>query len=128
MSNFAQATREKLRFSAKQGLLTTEQLWDLGITALANMVRRLGTQLKSENNDDEFAFLDDAPSKVDKTLELQFNVAKEIYLVRKAEREEAKTKAAKKENNEKIMALIARKQEGELEGKSIAELTAMLEN
>lgn len=125
MSNFKQATRERLRFETSKGLLSTEQLWDLNLTSLATIVRSLKKQLKRDN-DDELSFLDDTSNPVDKTLELKFNVAKEVYIAKKEEMESIRNEASKKEHNQKILELIAEKQEGDLRGKSIEELTAML--
>jgi hypothetical protein len=125
MSNFKQATRERLRFETSKGLLSTEQLWDLNLTSLATIVRSLKKQLKKDN-DDELSFLDDTSNPVDKTLELKFNVVKEVYIAKKEEMESIRNEASKKEHNQKILELIAEKQEGDLRGKSIEELTAML--
>ena len=125
MSNFKQATRERLRFETSKGLLSTEQLWDLNLTSLATIVRSLKKQLKKDN-DDELSFLDDNSNPVDKTLELKFNVVKEVYIAKKEEKESIRNEASKKEHNQKILELIAEKQEGDLRGKSIEELTAML--
>jgi hypothetical protein len=125
MNYFKQASREKLRFLTSQGNLSVEQLWGLRLTPLATIIRGIKKQLKKEN-DDELSFLDGNATSTDKTMELRFNVAKEIYVEMKEEKDAVKTEAAKKEHNEKIMALISKKQEGELEGKSVEELTALL--
>lgn len=125
MSNFKQATKERLRFETSKGVLTTEQLWDLSLTNLATIVRNLKKQLKKDN-DDELSFLDDSATPVDKTVELKFNVVKEVYLEKKSDLEAIQNEASKKEHNQKILALIAEKQEGELKDKSIQELEAML--
>lgn len=125
MNNFKTATREKLRFQTSKGPLSVEQLWDLKLTPLATIVKNLKKELKKDN-DDELSFLDETSSPVDKTLELKFNVVKEIYIAKKEERDSIKTAAAKKEHNEKIMALIAEKQAEGMKGKTIEELTSML--
>jgi hypothetical protein len=127
MSNFKQATRERLRFDTSKGLLSTEQLWDLNLTSLATVVRSLKKQLKKDN-DDELSFLDEGSAPVDKTNELKFNVVKEVYIAKKEEMEAIRNEATKRENNQKILQLIAEKQEGDLRGKSIEELTAMLQD
>ena|SRR5690606_19610854 len=126
MSNFKQATRERLRFETSKGLLSTEQLWDLNLTSLATVVRSLKKQLKKDN-DDELSFLDEGSTPVDKTIELKFNVVKEVYIAKKEEMDTIRNEATKRENNQKILQLIAEKQEGDLRGKSIEELTAMLQ-
>lgn len=126
MSIFKQATKERLRFETRKGELSVEQLWDLSLTNLATIVRNLKKQL-TKDNDDELSFLDETATPVDRTLELKFNVVKAIYLDKKEEREAEKNAAAKKAQREKLLGLIADKQDEELKGKSVAELTAELE-
>lgn len=127
MSIFKEAVKAKIRFNTKQGLLSTEQLFELSLTRLAIIVRNLKKEI-SKDSDDELSFLDETSKPVDATAQLRFDVAKAIYLDKKAERDAIQTSAAKKEHNEKILALIAKKQEGELEGKSVKELTDMLQD
>ena len=124
MDNFKQASRLKLRFSISLGLLTVEQLWDLSQTQLSNAIKAAKKVLKKEN-DDELAFLEDTKT-VDIENQLRFDILKDIYLTKKTEAEELRNAADVKAYNQKILALIAEKQEGELKGKSIAELEAML--
>lgn len=127
MEVFKTASKEKLRFETSKGNLSVEQLWDLNLTTLANIVRNFKKQLKKDN-DDELSFLDEKATPTDKTLELKFEVVKAIYIDKKEDRDAAQTEAAKKEHNQKIMALIAEKQEEGLKGKSIEDLTAMLQD
>lgn len=126
MSIFGQATREKLRFNTNKGLLSVEQLWDLKLTPLATIVRNLKKQL-NKDNDDELSFLDDTATPVDTTMQLRFDIAKAIYLVKKEEKDLEKNAAAKKAHNEKILSLIAKKQDEDLEEKSVEELKEMLQ-
>lgn len=126
MSNFKSATRQKLRFNTSKGMLSTEQMWDLGITFLAGIVRNLKKEL-NKDSDDELAFLDDTSAPVDETVELRFNIVKEIYLAKKSERDSIKTEAAKKEHNQKILAEIARRKEESITKVSDEELEKMLQ-
>lgn len=113
-----------LRFPTTKGLLSIEQLFTLNQTQLAGVVKGCKKVLKGEN-DDELSFLDDNTS-VNKEDQLRFDIAKDIYLTKKAEADEAKTKADRKAFEQKILGLIAEKQEESLKGKSIEELLAML--
>lgn len=126
MSIFKKASKERLRFETRQGSLSTEQLWDLKLTPLATIVRNLKKQL-TKSNDDELSFLDEAATPVDSTLQLKFDIVKAVYLDKKEERDAEKNEAAKKEHNQKILALIAQKQDENLGSKSVEELTAMLQ-
>lgn len=113
-----------LRFPTSKGLLSIEQLFTLNQTQLAAVVKGCKKVLKGEN-DDELSFLDET-SKINKEDQLRFDIAKDIYLTKKAEAEEVRTKAERKAFEQKILSLIAEKQEDSLKGKSIEELTAML--
>jgi hypothetical protein len=124
MSNFREATRQKLRVSTSQGLLTVEQLWDLPLSKLATAIKNVKKTLQKDN-DDELSFLDESKT-VDKTQQLTFDVLKEIYLTKKEEAEAAKNVAEVKAHNEKILSLIHQKQETELSQKSVEELQALL--
>lgn len=126
MNNFKEASKIQLRFETSQGLLSAEQLWALKLPALATIVRNLKKQMVKDN-DNDLSFLDEKPTAVDKTIELRFNIVKEVYQDKKNELESARDESAKKERNQKILGLIAEKQEGALKEKSLEELTAMLE-
>jgi hypothetical protein len=124
MSNFREATRQKLRVSTSQGLLTVEQLWELPLSKLATAIKNVKKTLQKDN-DDELSFLDESKN-VDKTQQLTFDVLKEIYLTKKEEADAAKSVAEIKAHNEKILSLIHQKQESELSQKSVQELQALL--
>lgn len=126
MSDFKQATKEKLRFDTSKGLLSTEQLWDLSLNSIAIIVRSLKKQLKKDN-DDDLSFLDEGSTPVDRTLELKFNVVKEVYLSKKEDSDTIRDEASKKLHNQKILELIFEKKEGDLRTKSVEELEAMLQ-
>lgn len=125
MDNFKQASRIGLRVQTAQGLLSVEQLWTLSLNKLSTIVKNVKKQLNGTEGDSDLTFLDETKT-VDKELQLTFDILKDIYLTKKQELEEEKDKATRKANNEKIMALIAQKQDRALEEKSVDELMAML--
>ncbi len=114
-----------LRFPTTKGLLSIEQLFTLRQTELANIVKLCKKTLSGTSSDDDLSFLDESKT-VNKEDQLRFDIAKDIYLTKKAEAEEVRTKAERKAFEQKILGLIAEKQEDSLKGKSIEELTAML--
>lgn len=118
------ANRQQLRFSTTKGILSVEQLWNLSSTDLSNCVKAVKKILK-KSDDDELSFLDDS-QVVDKENQLRFDILKDIYLTKKKEAEELRDAASAKQHNQKILALIAEKQEEGLRGKSIDELQALL--
>lgn len=60
--------------------------------------------------------------------ELRFNVAKDVFETRKQEADNATADAAKRREQQKILELIAKKQDAALENLSIEELTKKLED
>lgn len=126
---YKKAFRMKLRFQTAYGLLSVEQLWDLKPVQLAELAKKLRAEIKEENagDDEELAFLSANPDSKQSENALRFEIVKDIYQTLRAEAMESAEARLRKENNDKILALIARKQEQELESKSIDELKQMLQ-
>jgi len=126
---YKQASQLKLRFDTPKGVLGVENLWDLTKEDLATVAKNLRKKIKanSKSDDEELAFLDEKVSKTQTEDALRFNIVKDIYQTKEAAEKESVEAAQKKLKNQKILELIARKQDQELEGKSIEELQAMLE-
>jgi hypothetical protein len=126
---FEKAARLKLRFTSPQGGLTVEDLWDLPLTSirtnqanLNSVAKAISRQLKAEGEED---FVN-PKSNTDTVLQVQLDIVKHIIQVRQAENEAARVQADRREKKERIMEIIARKQDQELEGKSLEDLTAMV--
>jgi len=121
---YKQASKTKLRFQTNRGVLSIEQLWDISQSDLANAIKAVKKVLKT-NDDDELSFLN-STLVVDVENQLRFDILKDVYLTKKSEAE-ARSKAAEdKAHDQKILTLIAEKQEEGLKGKSIEELEALL--
>lgn len=127
---YKKASKKKLRFSTNRGSLSVEQLWDLPKEEIRQLVikaREAAKKSSGEVSDTELSFLD-APAKTKATDdELRFEILKDIYLTKKSAEEKAQKKAEAKRNNQKLLDIIARKQDEALENKSIKELEKMLE-
>lgn len=125
------ASRKKLRIQTNRGMLSVEQLWDLSkedIGELAKSIRKRINDQKGVTGDSELDFLKPS-AKTEETIdELTFRILKDIYQTKQAEEDKAHRRAAARENNRKILELIAKKQDQELENKSIEELEKMLQN
>lgn len=119
------ASQIGLRINTPKGSLSVEQLWSLSMSDLKTVIKSLKKTIKSDD-EDELDFLEDTESKVDKVLELSFNIVKDIYITKKDAAKALKDAADIKMHNQKILHLIASKQEEELAGKTIAELEALL--
>lgn len=122
MDNFKLASQSKLRFQSNKGLLSTEQLWDLNLTDLDS----LAVSLENEYNESgKKSFLVKRSVK-DKTTKLKFDIVLDVLQTKSDEMAEAQQKAEDKAHNNKIIALIAEKQDDELKGKSVKQLENML--
>lgn len=125
MSNnelFIKATREKMRFPYK-GQATVEDLWDLSMTELDKIYKTLNAQQKRAQEDS----LLDTKSEEDEELAVQIGIVKYIFTVKQEEKKAAETAKERKEQKQKIMAILASKQDEALHGKSIEELEKMLD-
>jgi hypothetical protein len=76
--------------------------------------------LKNEN-DDDLSFLDDDKT-VDKVTQLRFDILKDIYITKKQETEDFRKSNEDKANKQKILELIQRKKDSQLENLSLEEL------
>lgn len=129
---FEQATRLKLRFLLANGEQTVEQLWDIKPTRragklvddLADYEEELQDQLAKFSSSNRRR--SSAKTQEQQLLELRLAIVSHILDVRETEAQEAKTVAANKEHNERIKALIAKKQEDKLGDLSVEELQALL--
>ena len=121
---YKQASRLKLRFPTIRGPLSTEQLWDLSQAQIAASIRGVKKILK-KNDDDELSFLEES-KVVDIENQLRFDILKDVYLTKKKESDEARDAAEVKAHNQKILELISRKKDNELEEKSIEDLEKLL--
>ena len=119
---FEKATRLKLRFNFK-GQSTVEDLWDMPIQALDQIFKGLNVQLKAQKEES----LLEIKSKEDEILDLKISIVKHVVEVRLREqkaREDEVSKAAKKQ---KLLGIIAEKQDANLREMSVDDLTKLVD-
>jgi hypothetical protein len=127
---FEQATKSRIRFTTSIGALTTEDLWELPLTArkkgccLDEVAKSIHRELK-DSEEESFVVKATKPNEV---LQLKMDVVKHVIKVRLAEREEAMLAAARKEKKQQIMAIIADKEVESLKTASLDELRALLDS
>lgn len=119
---FEYATRNKVRFSYK-GLISVEDLWDLSVTELDNIYKELNKRVKQSQEESLLA----VKTEVDEKLEAMIAIVKHIVTVKLAEQDAREKAAAKKEQKQKIMAIMAKKQDESLENASMEDLQKMLD-
>lgn len=119
---FEVAARNKFRFAFK-GMISVEELWDLSVHNLDSIFKNLNSELKQIQEES----LLNTKTKADKELDMKVEIVKHIVAV-KIEEENTKLQAKeKKEQKQKIMEILATKQDENLQNKTPEELQAMLE-
>lgn len=120
---FMTATRNKYRFTY-HGSLTVEDLWDLSTKDLDNIFKSLNREVKVVNEDSLF----DTVEAQDEVLKNKISIVRYIFETKVAEARANADAIVKKKQRERIMEVLAKKQDESLESHTEEELLAMLEN
>lgn len=118
---FKVAVKKKYRFNYK-GILTVEDLCDLSVEDLDKIYKSLKSKLKDASEESLLS----TTSKEDKELNNKIEIIKIIVTDKLAAKERAQKAAFQKQQNQRILEIIADKQDAALKEKSLEELTAML--
>lgn len=124
-----EALSKKLRFEYK-GLISTEDLFDLSLKDLDEIYRKLKKELDEYKQYSADSLLDDDAEK-DETyeeLQLKIDIVTAVFTHLKKQQEELQRKIALQNQRDKILGIIADKQDEELSNKSISELKEILDN
>lgn len=119
---FEYAVRNKVRFPFK-GMISVEDLWDLSLTNLDSIYKTLNKQVKQSEEESLLSTC----ANVNTELEVKIAIIKHIVSVKLTEKENAEKAAAKKAQKQKIMSIIATKENEALQNSSIEELNKMLD-
>lgn len=120
---FEKALRMKLRFYTDRGVLSVEDLYDLSLQDLNKIAKSLNKELKEADEED---FLEEK-SESDVKIELAFNLVIYVLNEKKAEMEIRKNAKAIKEQKDKILNIIAEKQDEATRSMSIEDLQKELD-
>lgn len=115
------AAKNKLRFPFK-GNISVEDLFSLGLTDLDTIYKTLSKQVKADSEESLLA----TKTKEDEDIKVKMQIVKEIFEEKQAAIEAGKKAAETRAKNQKIMEIISRKEDEDLNNKSIDELKAML--
>jgi len=112
MNIFEQATRRAIRFESAKGDLSVEQLWDLPLQSrnqfdLDTVAKTVNRQLNAVT-EESFVSVRENPAK--ETLSLKLEIVKHIISVKLQEAEEARNRATKASEKEKLLRLLDEKQ------------------
>ena len=120
---FETASRLKLRFDIS-GQISVEQLWDAKMPALVDYEQQLTEVVDGYGKSTRRTRA--ARTIAQEMNELRLEIVTYVLDIRERELEEAKNAASVKEHNQKILELIAQKQNQQLADMSIDDLQKML--
>lgn len=121
MEKFRKALENKYRYSYK-GTLSTEDLFDLSVEELDSIYKKLNKQKKEQKED---SLLGEKIPKSTK-LDIKIEIIKEIVNQKLKERDDLKKAQETRMKKQKIMEILASKQDDALNNKTPEELEAML--
>lgn len=134
MDIFEKAAQQKLRFDTKAGALSAEDLFDLPLTSpsgkqvnLNDLAKGLNREIKARSDDQDFVETSKPAGQTNTALRTKFDIVLRVIEIKKAERDEAKNRADLLAHRQKLMALLAEKDEEALSGKSREEIQKMLD-
>ena len=131
MDLFLEATRRALRFPSSKGEITVEDLWQIPLTAtggkanLDDVAKALHIQTKQTT--EAVSFVNPTTSNANTELTMKFEIVKRIIEVRVKERDEAALEAKRRQDKQRLLELIAKKEDQALEGLSVEDLRAMVD-
>ena len=123
---FEYATRNKIRFQSSRGELTLEQLWDVplrgnngeafDLNAVAKMANKAYKDISEES------FVETVKTQEHVRREMALEVVKYVIEAKLADEEYAKRRADNRLEREKLLGILAEKQDGKLSELSEKEL------
>lgn len=122
---FKLATKEKYRFNTNKGLLSVEDLWDLSLEGLDGLYKEL--RKEQEKDSGESLLNNTSLTRKQKVLNNSIEIIKVIVSDKLEAKERAAKAAERRAQNQRILEIMADKQDAALKEKSLEELQAMLE-
>lgn len=121
---FEYATRNKLRFASTKGELSVEQLWDVPLRSSdgfnLDAIAKSANKTLKDATEESFVATTRTPATTRFGVTLE--VVKRVIEVKLADEESAKKRAENKKEREKLLEILAEKQEGKLSKLSEAEI------
>lgn len=128
MSIFEKASRKKLRWITPVGTLSVEDLWDLPLTNPNGVsLDSIAVACHEAIGEDKTKSFVKATSTADTTSKLRFDIVKHIIDVRLEEQDKAAKASETRAKKQKLMEVIARKQDASLEEMGIDDLQKMVD-
>jgi hypothetical protein len=118
---FEKASRLKLRFEYR-GISAVEDLWDLSVQALDAIYKALNAKVRLQKEES----LLEAPTQADEILALKVAIVKHIVEVKLAEQKVREDATLKAKQKEKLLGILAEKQDEELRNMTPDQIKEML--
>ena len=118
---FEVAVRNKFRFPFK-GVISVEDLWDLSVQQLDGIFKTLKSQEKKAQEES----LLDTRTPEDEALKTKIDIIRYIVNVKLDEAKQAERAKENHDQKQKILGILAEKQDADLRNKTPEELQAML--
>ena len=124
---YKKASRLKLRFKTKFGLLTLDQLWDIKMTDLKAAVKEAYESWKKiDNVDSELSFLEGNTESETEIPKLTFEILKDVYTTRLDEVKSASEAAVVNKEIKHLEEILAAKKEESLKSMSVDEIEKLI--
>ncbi len=125
MEKFEKASKMKLRFDTDRGFVTTEDLWDIPLRGNAFSLDNIASNHQAlVKQSGQKSFVEKKSTK-DAELVLKFDIIKSVIDTKLAEEEQAEIKVMNKAQKEKILDIIADKEDDALAELSVKDLRKM---
>ncbi len=118
---FEVAVRNKFRFPFK-GVISVEDLWDLSVQQLDGIFKMLKSQEKKAQEES----LLDTRTPEDEVLKTKIDIIRHIVTVKLDEAKQAERAKENRDQKQKILGILAEKQDADLRNKTPEELQAIL--
>lgn len=119
---FEIATRAKYRYAYK-GVITTEDLWDLDVVQLNDIFKALKAEQRKSTEESLLA----QPTPQDAIVENKIAIIRHIVSSKLDEARQADSAKELRDKRQKLMAIMAEKQDAALRAKTPEELQKMLD-
>ena len=121
---YKEALQKKLRFKTNKGMITTEDLFDLSLQNLDTLAIMLDKKISEAPKK---SFIEELPAKENDD-ELRFNIVKDVINIKLKARKDNIDKAQADAQKKRILEILAKRDDEELEKKSTEELRAMIQH
>lgn len=115
---YKEASKMKLRFATVKGNLSVEDLWDLSLTTLDKMAVAIDEQI---SKNPKKSFISESTPE-DKVSKLKLDILKDIINTKLEEKAKKDSEKQKISERNKLLEILAKKEEASLENLSIEEL------